>query len=595
MKLLDGKRASKIILSQISHKISRFINDKLVSTQPKIGIIQIGDNPSSINYLKSKIKIASDNNIQTQLYFFSDLTSESELLSKIDMLNKSNDIDGYIVQLPLQNHISQEKVINAIDPEKDLDGFHPINFGKMALGQKSHRPATAYGILKLLEFYDIQTQGKHVVVIGRSNIVGKPLSIMLGNDFNIGKATVTTCDINTPADLLKEQCLKADIVIVAVGKPNLLTEDMVKEGAIVIDVGINEINGTIVGDCDFDNVSPKCDWITPVPGGVGPMTTCALFINAYNIWRDKNNLSESQNLSKNYSVSMIETIDTNFCGVGPDMSYNFKKGRKFIGTYDHYRKPNEDEIIQIIGDYPVSEQSLITNNPSYRHYRWALKYDYDSFEGHPCWDKIDQVWIINDESRKDRLHDTLKELKKAGIPLNKVKIQPAQSCNSTGNKYTNGLIGCFRSHLRIFEQLISTDFKNVLIFEDDFTFSDPIEETHKQIETFFERDYDYDVLLFSTSSMGTIEHRDDLISISKQPCTTTAGYMISQNGLDKVFPLWLEGINGLLQTCDFNRFACDRYWNKIQKDEKMMVFNRKIGYQKPSYSTTLGILSYNLD
>jgi methylenetetrahydrofolate dehydrogenase (NADP+)/methenyltetrahydrofolate cyclohydrolase len=163
----------------------------------------------------------------------------------------------------------------------------------MALGQKSMRPATAYGILKLIEYYNIDTKGKHVVVIGRSNIVGKPISIMLGNDFNVGRATVTSCDINTPKELLIEETKKADIVIVAVGKPGLVTSDMVKEGVVMIDVGINKLeSGKLVGDCDFEEISKKASWITPVPGGVGPMTISGLILNTYEAWKMKNFINE---------------------------------------------------------------------------------------------------------------------------------------------------------------------------------------------------------------------------------------------------------------------------------------------------------------
>jgi methylenetetrahydrofolate dehydrogenase (NADP+)/methenyltetrahydrofolate cyclohydrolase len=177
-------------------------------------------------------------------------------------------------------HIDQQNIINAIAPEKDIDGFHPTNFGRMTLGQKAFRPATAYGICKLLQFYDIPIKGKHCVVIGRSNIVGKPISIMLSNDFDIGNATVTLTHIETPRELLLDETRRADIVIVAVGIPGFVTEDMVKPGVVLIDVGINRLeNGKLVGDVDFENVAKKCSWITPVPGGVGRMTVAALMIN----------------------------------------------------------------------------------------------------------------------------------------------------------------------------------------------------------------------------------------------------------------------------------------------------------------------------
>jgi methylenetetrahydrofolate dehydrogenase (NADP+)/methenyltetrahydrofolate cyclohydrolase len=587
MKLLDGKKASKIILSELKYKIKKITERNNEIKIPKIAIVLVGDNPSSMSYVKSKLKISSENNFNSQLFFYSDFIQESDLLKEIDKLNISPDIDGIIVELPLPKHISQEKIINSISPQKDIDGFNPINFGKMSLGQKAHRPATAYGILKLLEFYKIDTSGKHIVVIGRSNIVGKPISIMLGNDFNVGRATVTSCDINTPIELLREESKRADIIIVAAGKVNLLTEDMIKNGAIVIDVGINVSGGTIVGDCDFEKVSPKCEWITPVPGGVGPMTICALLLNTFATWYDKNKILEEKINSVDYTVQLIENVDQSF----PPTT----DGKKLIGTYDHNRIPGDNEVIHVIGDYPVGRHSLITENPSFRHYKWAMRFNYDSFEGNPCWDGIDDIWIINDTVRQDRLYDTLKEFKKIGIPLNKVKIQPAEFNSSTGNNYANKLIGCFKSHLKIFEQYQDKDFKHLLIFEDDFTFSDPIEESQKQIREFVSRDYEYDVLLFSTSCIGQIIPIDDLISESKQPCTTTAGYMISKKGLEKVIPLWHEGINGLLGWCDFNQFACDKYWTKIQKDGQMLSFNRKIGYQRPSYSTTLGNLSYNLD
>jgi methylenetetrahydrofolate dehydrogenase (NADP+)/methenyltetrahydrofolate cyclohydrolase len=219
---------------------------------------------------------------------FGDQITAFELVEEVKRLNKSY-YDGFIVQLPLPKHIKADAIINEISAYKDIDGFHPLNFGKMALGQKSMRPATAYGILKLIEYYKIDTSGKHIVVIGRSNIVGKPISIMLGNDFNIGRATVTSCDINTPKSLLDEECKKADIVIVAVGKPGLVTADMIKEGSVVIDVGIYKLeSGKLVGDCDFEEVRKKASWITPVPGGVGPMTISGLILNTLQAWKMKN-------------------------------------------------------------------------------------------------------------------------------------------------------------------------------------------------------------------------------------------------------------------------------------------------------------------
>jgi methylenetetrahydrofolate dehydrogenase (NADP+)/methenyltetrahydrofolate cyclohydrolase len=257
-----------------------------------MAIVLVGNNPASESYVKGKTKACEKAGINYSVIKFTEKITAFELLEEVKRLNKSS-YDGFIVQLPLPDHIKADSIINEISAYKDIDGFHPLNFGKMALGQKAMRPATAYGILKLIEHYQIDTTGKHVVVIGRSNIVGKPISIMLGNDFNIGRATVTSCDINTPKELLIEETKKADIVIVAVGKPGLLTSDMVKEGVVVIDVGINRLqSGKLVGDCEFDAISEKASWITPVPGGVGPMTISGLILNTYEAWKMKNFIEE---------------------------------------------------------------------------------------------------------------------------------------------------------------------------------------------------------------------------------------------------------------------------------------------------------------
>jgi methylenetetrahydrofolate dehydrogenase (NADP+)/methenyltetrahydrofolate cyclohydrolase len=226
--------------------------------------------------------------IEHKLMRFGETITNFDLYNEVCKLNQSH-FDGFIVQLPLPEHIDADAIIGTIDPSKDIDGFHPLNFGKMAIGQRSMRPATPYGILKLIQHYNIETKGKHVVVIGRSNLVGKPISIMLGNDFGIGRSTVTSCDINTPPELLKTQTRMADIIIVAVGKPNLLTVDMVKEGSVVIDVGINRTeDGKLVGDVDYDNVSKVTSWISPVPGGVGPMTVAGLILNTFESWKKRN-------------------------------------------------------------------------------------------------------------------------------------------------------------------------------------------------------------------------------------------------------------------------------------------------------------------
>jgi len=297
MNLLDGKIVSNEILSDIKNKIEDYIEISKSRlgyqiSKPSMAIVLVGNNPASESYVKGKLKACEKAGINHNLIRFPETISAFELLEEVKRLNKSS-YDGFIVQLPLPAHIKSDAIINEISAYKDIDGFHPLNFGKMALGQKSMRPATAYGILKLIEHYNIETKGKHIVVIGRSNIVGKPISIMLGNDFNVGRATVTSCDINTPNSLLFEECQKADIVIVAVGKPGLVTADMIKEGAVVIDVGINKLeSGRLVGDCDFEEVSKKASWITPVPGGVGPMTISGLILNTYEAWKMKNFINE---------------------------------------------------------------------------------------------------------------------------------------------------------------------------------------------------------------------------------------------------------------------------------------------------------------
>jgi methylenetetrahydrofolate dehydrogenase (NADP+)/methenyltetrahydrofolate cyclohydrolase len=286
--ILDGTAASKHIINDIQNKIFTSIGKVYHGRPPKMCIILVGNNPASETYVKAKRKACIEAGLYEELVRYKESVTELEILNKIEEANHDNEIDGIIVQLPLPQHINATNVINAISPEKDIDGFHPSNFGKMTIGQKAFRPATAYGICKLLEFYKIDTFGKHCVVIGRSNIVGKPISIMLGNDFNIGNSTVTLTHINTPRELLLKQLQMADIVIVAVGKKDFLTGDMIKEGCVIVDVGINRLDdGKLVGDVEWKTVSEKTSWITPVPGGVGPMTIAALMINTYNSWYNK--------------------------------------------------------------------------------------------------------------------------------------------------------------------------------------------------------------------------------------------------------------------------------------------------------------------
>lgn len=292
-KLLDGRLVSNHLIENIKNEIDKY---KLEGyNKPSIAILLVGDNPASESYVKSKLKSCEKAGINAELFRYDTSISNHDLIQEVKKFNKSA-FDGFIVQLPLPDHIDEKSILNEISAYKDIDGFHPLNFGKMALGLKSMRPATAYGILKLFEYYDIETCGKHVVVIGRSNIVGKPISIMIGNDFNIGRATVTTCDINTPKSLLIEQTKKADIIIVAVGKVGLLTADMVKEDVIIVDVGINRLeNGKLVGDCDFENIKEKASYITPVPGGVGPMTVAGLLLNSLQAWKMKNFIKDENN------------------------------------------------------------------------------------------------------------------------------------------------------------------------------------------------------------------------------------------------------------------------------------------------------------
>ncbi len=297
MAILDGKLVSEKLLSEVCSKIEHHISESTNKlgyqiSKPSMAIVLVGNNPASESYVKGKLKACEKAGINHSLIRFDESITAFELLEEVKKLNKSH-YDGFIVQLPLPSHIKPDAIINEISAYKDIDGFHPLNFGKMALGQKSMRPATAYGILKLIEHYQIETKGKHIVVVGRSNIVGKPISIMLGNDFNVGRATVTSCDINTPKELLIEETRKADIVIVAVGKPCLVTADMIKEGSVVIDVGINKLDsGKLVGDCDFGAIAEKASWVTPVPGGVGPMTISGLILNTYEAWKMKNFIEE---------------------------------------------------------------------------------------------------------------------------------------------------------------------------------------------------------------------------------------------------------------------------------------------------------------
>ena len=282
MQLIDGKATAQVIKQEISAKVKEIISKG--GKVPHLAAVLVGNDGGSETYIASKIKSCEEVGFKSTLIRFSDKVTEKELLDCIENLNKNNDINGFIVQLPLPEHICEEKITKAICPEKDVDGFHPINLGKMILGMPCFLSATPQGIMELLKRYNITTKGKNAVVIGRSNIVGRPLSILLSLNNNQGNATVTVCHSRT--ENLKEICLQADIIVAALGKPNFLKADMVKEGAVIIDVGTTRVSAPetksgwrLKGDVDFDNVAPKCSFITPVPGGVGPMTIVSLLQN----------------------------------------------------------------------------------------------------------------------------------------------------------------------------------------------------------------------------------------------------------------------------------------------------------------------------
>lgn len=268
--LLKGKEVAEIILTELKLKVAT------LPKKPVLGIVSVGEDPASQVYIQKKIKAAEEIGIQAKHYQLRENIEEKELLTLIGELNLDSEMDGFIVQLPLPEQIREEKVIENISPEKDVDGFHPFNQGKMFQGiinSNSLLPATPFGIMKLLEHYRIELEGKKAVIVGRSNIVGKPLAALLLNK----NATVTITHSRTKN--LAEHTLTADLIISAVGKPNLITAEMVKPGAIVIDVGMNRVDGKLVGDVDFEKVKEKASYITPVPGGVGPMTVAMLMYN----------------------------------------------------------------------------------------------------------------------------------------------------------------------------------------------------------------------------------------------------------------------------------------------------------------------------
>ncbi len=282
MQLLEGLVVAHHIKEQIKEEVLQ-LQSKGGKT-PHLAAILVGHNPASEAYVGNKVKTCAALGFQSTLLRFDTDISEAQLILEIEQLNENPEIDGILVQLPLPKHISENAIINTIAPQKDVDGFHPISQGKMLLGQDSFLPATPYGILLMLAHYGIDLKGKHAVVIGRSHIVGSPMSVLLAQNSAGCNATVSLCHSGTKN--LKEMTLQADVLVVAIGKPLFLSADMVKEGAIVIDVGINRVEDAtkksgfrLVGDVDFEQVAPKCSYITPVPKGVGPMTICALMKN----------------------------------------------------------------------------------------------------------------------------------------------------------------------------------------------------------------------------------------------------------------------------------------------------------------------------
>ncbi|GAB5550771.1 MAG: bifunctional methylenetetrahydrofolate dehydrogenase/methenyltetrahydrofolate cyclohydrolase FolD [Saprospiraceae bacterium] len=282
MELLDGRMLAQQIRNELAEAVKDLTKDG--ARPPHLAAILVGDNPASQAYVRNKVRSCEKVGFASTLVKKEADISEADLLEVVNQLNRDPEIDGFIVQLPLPDHIDEHKVTLAIEPAKDVDGFHPINFGRMAQGLPCYVPATPYGIVEMLKRYKIETSGKEVVVIGRSNIVGTPMSILLSRKDNPGNATVTLCHSRTKD--LKSHTLKADIIVAAIGRPNFVTEDMVKEGAIIIDVGINRIDDAsakrgyrLVGDVDFDKVAPKSAYITPVPGGVGQLTVASLLLN----------------------------------------------------------------------------------------------------------------------------------------------------------------------------------------------------------------------------------------------------------------------------------------------------------------------------
>ena len=281
MQIIDGKATATLIKQEIAAEVEQMLAQG--SKRPHLAAILVGHDGGSETYVKNKVLACEACGFKSTLIRYEDDITEAELLACVDRLNRNGDVDGFIIQLPLPRHIDEQKIIEAIDPAKDVDGFHPVNVGRMAIGLDCFISATPLGIMTLLKRYGIQTSGKKCVVLGRSNIVGKPMAqLMMQKQW--GDATVTVCHSHSPS--LKDECRQADIIVAAIGQPEFVTADMVKEGAVVIDVGTTRVPDAtrksgfrLTGDVKFDEVAPKCSFITPVPGGVGPMTICSLMLN----------------------------------------------------------------------------------------------------------------------------------------------------------------------------------------------------------------------------------------------------------------------------------------------------------------------------
>ncbi|MCB0741804.1 MAG: bifunctional methylenetetrahydrofolate dehydrogenase/methenyltetrahydrofolate cyclohydrolase FolD [Chitinophagaceae bacterium] len=291
MNLLDGKKAAQAIKDELKIDVAQLTSEG--KKIPHLVAVLMGTDGASETYVAAKVKACDEVGFKSTLIRFTKNEPANQLFEKIHELNHDPDVDGILVQLPLPSHIDEKQIIDAIDPDKDVDGFHPVSVGKMVQGLPSFVAATPLGIMLLLKYYKIETKGKHAVVVGRSNIVGRPISILLNNNTDPGNCTVTVCHSKTTD--IQSICLQADIIIAAIGKAKFITADMVKEGAVVIDVGITRVPDDskkrgyrLQGDVDFENVAPKCSWITPVPGGVGPMTIAALLQNTFQSCTEKN-------------------------------------------------------------------------------------------------------------------------------------------------------------------------------------------------------------------------------------------------------------------------------------------------------------------